>query len=81
MSFAEMLKTSRGELLYIVRGKDQGKAAWYCLLVDKMKLPLFLGTMKTSPDVIHLDDFGKVLYSGWGEDPPQDLIDDIRAQH
>ena len=81
MSFAEMLKTSRKELLYIVRGTDKGKPAWYCLLVDKMKHPLFAAYMKTKPDIIHLDEYGKVLYSGWGDNPPQDIIDELRATY
>jgi len=76
-----MLKTSRSELLYIVRGKDKGKAAWYCLLVDKRKQPLFIAHMKTKPDIVHLDDYGKVLYSGWGQNPPLDITDQLAASY
>ena len=80
MSFAEMIKTTRKEQLYIVRGRDKDKAAWYCVQVDKMKLPAFQADMKSKPDIIHLDSYGKVLYSGWGDNPPQDILDAIRNE-
>jgi len=81
MSFAEKLKNSQGELLYIVRGKDKGRAAWYYVLIDKMKLPLFKAKMKTKPDIIHLDDYGTILECGWGENPPDAVTDRVKGQY
>jgi hypothetical protein len=81
MSFVEMIKTARKEQLYIVYGRDNGKAAWYCIQVDQLKLAVFKAHLKTKPDVIHLDSYGKVLYCGWGKNPPQDIINEIRDQY
>jgi len=80
MSFAEKLKTSQSELLYLVRGKDKGRVAWYYLLVDKMKQPIFTTTMKTKPSIMHLDEYGQIIDSGWGENPPADVVERITAQ-
>ena len=64
-------------LLYLslVRGKDRGKAAWHYVLVDEEKEEQFKEQVKTGN--IDVANFGKVLHSGWGEDPPQTIRDEI----
>ena len=69
------------ERLFLVRGKDQGRYAWhYVLVVDdedalcKFKEKLVSGT-------INVLNFGQVLYSGWGINPPDDLEDKIHKKY
>ena len=61
--------------IYLVRGKGRGRAAWQYVLVKKHLLGLFLKRMNGGS----LDgaDFGAVLRSGWGKDPPEGTIDQI----
>ncbi|MDG7053614.1 MAG: hypothetical protein LKM45_07180, partial [Wolbachia endosymbiont of Alcedoecus sp.] len=71
-SFADATRRSRSDLIYLVRGKDRGRSAWHYVLVDKDKREMFLAKSRTgSMDVA---DYGEILYSGWGEDPPQEIV-------
>ena len=63
------------ERIYLVRGKDRGKPAWHYALVEKTLLPLFL--RRTKGGSLDVADFGLVLTSGWGKDPPEDVRKDI----
>jgi hypothetical protein len=77
-SLAKRLRKSRSDLIYLVRGRDRGRAAWHYVLVDKEKREIFLAKSRTgSMDVA---DYGEILYSGWGEDPSQDIIDKINEE-
>ena len=59
-----------GSLLRIVRGNDRGKPALYYLLVDREKVDEYETQVKTGK--INIAMYGKVLYSGFGKDPPDD---------
>ena len=63
------------ERIYLVRGKDRGKPSWHYVLVDKHLLGLFL--KKTKGGSLDVKDFGTVLRSGWGKNPPAGTIDQI----
>jgi hypothetical protein len=66
-------------LVYLVRGKDSGKAAWHYVLIDQVKLPAFLQVLKTGS--FDVSQYGKILYSGWGEDPPSEIVEAIKSQY
>ena len=63
------------ERIYLVRGKDRGKPAWHYVLADKHLLGLFL--KKTKGGSLDVKDFGTVLRSGRGQNPPDGTIDQI----
>ena len=63
------------ERIYLVRGKDRGKPAWHYVLADKHLLGLFL--KKTKGGSLDVKDFGTVLRSGCGQNPPAGTIDQI----
>lgn len=79
MAFVDKVQNSLGELVYLVRGKDAGRAAWHYVLIDRVKLPLFKQKLKTG--TLDVSEYGKILYSGWGEDPPQEIVDKIKEQY
>ncbi len=56
----------------IVRGKNRGCQAWhYVLLVDDEEtIQTFLTKWKSGS--LDVADYGQVLKSGWGEDPPEE---------
>ena len=61
--------------IYLVRGKDKGKQAWHYVLVEKALLPLFL--RRTNGGSLDVADFGLILKSGWGKDPPENVRTNI----
>jgi hypothetical protein len=67
---------SQGNLVYLVKGTDKGKAAWHYVLIDKLKLPLFREMLKTGR--LDVARYGKVLYSGWGENPPAAMVESVK---
>jgi hypothetical protein len=79
MSFTKLCRVSRGELVYLVNGKDAGEDAWHYILVDKLKLPLFLAKIKQG--ALDIAEYGLVLHSGWGLEPPQHIKDTIESEY
>ena len=69
-------KENASERMYLVRGKDRGKPAWHYVQVEKGLEPLFL--RRTTGGNLDVADFGLVLTSGWGEDPPEAVRKNIK---
>ena len=55
--------------VYLVHGFDSGNPAWHCVMVEKLLQSLFLKRWKGGR--IDVADFGTILESGWGKDPPE----------
>jgi uncharacterized protein YehS (DUF1456 family) len=71
-SFIHQAAHAKLENIFFVRGQDiTGNDVWFYLLVDSGKTRAFK-TAKNA-QLMKLLDFGKVLYSGFG-DQPSDLI-------
>ncbi|HEY1190621.1 MAG TPA: hypothetical protein VGE74_23520 [Gemmata sp.] len=79
-SFADRLVKS-GRLVYLVRGRDKDRPAWYYILLDRRKVTLFLGRLKADGGPLQLLDYGTVLASGWGENPPDDVKKRINSEY
>ena len=62
---------SKPSLVYLVRGKDRGKPAWHYVLVDEGKVNAFKETVASG--TVDVAVYGKVIESGWGRDPPDDV--------
>ena len=62
---------SKPSLIYLVRGKDKGRQAWHYVLVDEGKENAFKETV--SSGTVDVAVYGKVIKSGWGKDPPDDV--------
>ena len=63
---------------YLVRGKDRGKPAWHYVMVVKPLLGLFL--KRTKGGRLDVADFGTVLKSGWGENPPESTRKEVNTE-
>lgn len=70
---------SMKSMLYLVRGQADGKPLWHYVLVDKIKNPLFLEAL-THAD-IDVEAYGKVIASGWGQDPSKEEQDRIESMY
>ena len=68
-------KENASERIYLIRGKDRGKPAWHYVLGEKALLPLFLRRTKGSS--LDIADFGLILTSGRGKDPPENVRKNI----
>ena len=72
---------SESERVFLVRGKDKGKPAWhYVLLVDDDET---IDTFKEAVKSGHLDvaNYGEIMFSGWGEDPPNDVTEKVHKKY
>ncbi len=79
-NFLQAVKASQSDLVYLAIGKEKQtqQPAWhYVQISSKAKVPLFLKNIKTG---INLTDYGTILYSGWGEEPPEGIKQKIKAQ-
>lgn len=79
-AFTDAVKASQSGLVYLVKAKEKkaGEDAWYYIQIDsKAKLPIFLEKVKTG---LTLTDYGVVLYSGWGREPPEDIKQKIKER-
>lgn len=71
-SFASAVSSSRADCIYLVRGTDStSRNAWYYVQVEKMKKRIF--EIDAKKGQIQLTDYGVILYSGYGDDSPQDM--------
>lgn len=73
------LKKMQAELIYLVKGIDAGRNAWYYVLVDRLKLQLFLKAL--NDEIIHLENYGKILYSAYGEEPSPEITAKLKEEY
>lgn len=74
-------KVLAGSRLQLVRGKDRGRPAWhYVLLADDEQLQKeFRGKIESG--TVDVARYGEVLKSGWGKDPPNEVVDEIEKEY
>ena len=56
------------EHIWIVRGKDRGRPAWHLVIVHAHQFKEFWTAIDSGS--LNVADYGHVVFSGWGEDPP-----------
>lgn len=69
-TFIERFKQTEKSGIYLLNGRDQNKNCWYYVDVDKLKLSIFKAKVENK-ETINIDEFGKVIVSGWGVEPAQ----------
>jgi hypothetical protein len=72
-------KKMLASLIYLVRGVDDGRNAWYYVLVDRLKVKMFLKAL--NDDIIHLENYGVILYSAYGDDPPEEVTQALKDEY
>lgn len=65
--------------IYLSQGTYAGRAVWHYVLVDKMRLPILQKRAQT--EAIDLKDFGHILFSGFGEQPPEEVTSFIKQKY
>ncbi|MBP7710515.1 MAG: hypothetical protein KA100_05550 [Rickettsiales bacterium] len=72
-------KKMQAELIYLVKGVDAGRNAWYYVLVDRLKVQLFLKAL--NDEIIHLENYGKILFSAYGDDPSEEITGALKEEY
>ena len=75
----DLQKRALAELIYLVKGVDAGRNAWYYVLVERNKVQLFLKAL--NDDIIHLEHYGKILYSAYGDEPPAEITQKLKDEY
>ena len=72
-------KKSAHQVMYLSRGLYEGRPTWHYILVDKLKLPLLLVAAKQGR--VELSNYGKIIFSGFGEQPPKDIVSHVEKHY
>ena len=72
-------KKMQADLIYLVKGVDAGRNAWYYVLVDRLKTQLFLKAL--NDEIIHLENYGKILFSAYGDEPPSSVTNQLKEEY
>ncbi len=72
-------KRALAQYIYLIRGVDAGRNAWYYVLVERLKVQLFLKAL--NDEIIHLEKYGKILYSAYGDEPPAEVTKAIKDEY
>jgi len=67
-----------GELCFLIRGKDKGRQCWHYVDVKRRLVEVFL--KKTRGGSVDVAIYGKLVKSGWGPDPEQEILDMIEKR-
>lgn len=78
--FAERLKSQAARYIVLVRGSKSGRRCWYYVLSNKVKMPVLLKKCAMKESNLDIEQFGKILKSGWGENPPQYIQDKVERE-
>ena len=79
ISFASRLKGERADLVFLVVAKSKGITAWFITEVERAKKAIFSEAVKQDP--LDLTKYGKVLYKGWGAEPPADIVAKLEEEY
>lgn len=71
-------KRPLGKRIYLVKGVDNGRDAWYYVLVTGC-IKNFLSELGNQ--IIHLENHGIIIKSAYGKDPPPDVTKEIKSEY
>ena len=76
-------KFNAKNLITLVRGKDHGEPAWHYVLLDDDEevQKKFRDKVASGGGVVDVADYGQVLKSGWGRDPPNEVRHEIDKEY
>jgi hypothetical protein len=66
-------------VVYLVQGKDQGRLAWHYVLIDPDMFQAFQSQLSTRN--VDVSRYGRILESGWGQNPPSSITRAIEQQY
>jgi len=70
---------TQGAVIYLSQGFFNGRPTWHYLRVNKLKLPLLIENAKKGE--IDVVDYGNILFSGFGQNPPDEVKDFVQKKY
>ncbi len=67
-------------LRYIVRGKNQRRPTWHYVVLKDDEETIREFHKKVASGTFNVADYGEIVKSGWGKDPPQEVTDELVKQ-
>ncbi|MFN7039173.1 MAG: hypothetical protein ACK4OM_06395 [Alphaproteobacteria bacterium] len=80
-TYLELVNKNNLESVYLIRGQDQGKPAWYYLRLNKLQISIFLMLATDKRNKISLTKYGEVIEYGWGINPPNHIQERFRRSN
>jgi hypothetical protein len=77
MGFVDRIANEVGRGVFLVHGKSQGKELWHYVKVPHEKVADFKAAVHDGK--LDVAQYGKVLFSGWGSEPPKEITDKVMA--
>ncbi len=65
--------------MFLIRGEDKGLECWHYVLVDALKMPLLRTKIRQLPCDLDVANYGKIIISGWGESPIEEVTRKVVA--
>lgn len=65
--------------IYLSKGLYEGNYTWHYVVVDALKQPLFKKAVKSG--AFDVADYGEVIVSGWGKEPPESVVEMIQKKY
>lgn len=72
---------SKNKCAYLVRGLEEGRPAWFYVLIDKLKLPILERLQTDNTNTINLSQYGDIIEQGWGKQPPEYIQKRIKEKY
>ena len=72
---------SESDRIYLVKGTDKGRDAWYYVLLfdDEENISNFKEALQDK--IINLEKYGKILHSGFGKEPPNEVTEKLHKKY
>jgi hypothetical protein len=78
--FVSRLNAAALSDIFLIRAKDNtGRPAWYYFRTHRGKKRAF--EVAIEKGTVQLTDYGKVLFSGYGANPPADVVERMRVEY
>ncbi len=75
------MKRYQGDRLYLVRDKDRGRPAWQYVVLKDDEETICEFRKKVASSTFNAADYGEIVESGLGKDPPREVADELVKQY
>ena len=74
-------KKSDSERVFLVKGTDRSRPAWHYVLVVDDEETVKTFHEKVASGTVDVAEYGQVLKSGWGKEPPNEVVDELERTY
>ena len=70
----------KSDRIFLIRGKNDGRLVWHYVLVESRQKHKELKNQRVHSNIV-VSNYGKIVKSGWGVDPSQEIKDEIEEKY